>query len=604
MFEIVDPLTVRYTWTAPNPDFLPQLAAAAAAQPGAAGPLPEAVPQEVPGRGQARGADEEEQGQEVDRAAHQHGAPVPAGKSRPADARPVAQHAPSRRPNSSCSSAIPSSTASTRTACSCPISTRFVLNVSSSAIIPAKTGAGESDLQATGIDFADYTFLKDAEKRYPVKVSLWKRTQGSRFALLPNLNYGDDGLARPFCRTCGSAARCRWRSTGARSTWPSSSDWPRKAPTPCCRKARSTSRNIAKAWIAFDPDQANALLDEVGLDKRDDDGIRLLPDGRSAQIIVETAGESTLETDVLELVTDHWRKVGTGAVHPHLAARRFPQPRDRRRDHDVDLVGHRQWRADRRHESRTSWRRPPTTSCNGRSGASTTSPAASRARRRTCRRSRTGAAARRMEGAPATTEERTRRLAQDAGDLHRPGLLDRHRQRDAAAGPALGAAAQHAGERPLRLRSDLPISASTCPTRSGSRGRLNVLRYILWRIAVDDADAADHLGAGLHHHRTAAGRLFRELHRRTARAGRRRRHGADRGAARRVRLRPAAGRALFPLGRRHAAGRFRLFVRIPAAGQRRGRRPAVADRAGLVLHHHLHLADRLSDRHVFGDAPV
>ncbi len=39
-----------------------------------------------------------------------------------------------------------------------------------------------------------------------------------------------------------------------------------------------------------------------GLDKRDDDGFRLLPDGRAAQIIVETAGESTLETDVLELV--------------------------------------------------------------------------------------------------------------------------------------------------------------------------------------------------------------------------------------------------------------------------------------------------------------
>src|SRR6185436_12536695 len=70
-----------------------------------------------------------------------------------------------------------------------PYIDRVVLNASSSAIIPAKTGAGESDLQATGIDFADYTFLKDSEKRYPVKVTLWKKTQGSRFAILPNLNY-------------------------------------------------------------------------------------------------------------------------------------------------------------------------------------------------------------------------------------------------------------------------------------------------------------------------------------------------------------------------------------------------------------------------------
>ena len=72
-----------------------------------------------------------------------------------------------------------------------PYIDRFILNVSSSAIIAAKTGAGDSDLQATGIDFDDYTFLKDAEKRYPVKVDLWKATRGSRVALMPNLNSAD-----------------------------------------------------------------------------------------------------------------------------------------------------------------------------------------------------------------------------------------------------------------------------------------------------------------------------------------------------------------------------------------------------------------------------
>ena len=35
-----------------------------------------------------------------------------------------------------------------------------------------------------------------------------------------------------------------------------------------------------------------------------------MPDGRQAGIIIESAGESTLETDVLELVTDHFRDVG------------------------------------------------------------------------------------------------------------------------------------------------------------------------------------------------------------------------------------------------------------------------------------------------------
>jgi peptide/nickel transport system substrate-binding protein len=69
-------------------------------------------------------------------------------------------------------------------------------------------------------------------------------------------------------------------------------------------------REFAEAWAAHDPGRANALLDEAGLDARDEDGFRMLPDGRTASITVETAGESTLETDVLELVTDHWRAIG------------------------------------------------------------------------------------------------------------------------------------------------------------------------------------------------------------------------------------------------------------------------------------------------------
>ena len=190
-----------------------------------------------------------------------------------------------------------------------PYIDKFVLNVSSSAIVPAKTGAGESDLQANGIDFSDYTFLKDAEKRYPVKVTLWKKIQGARFAMLPNLNYGDEvwrTIIRDvrFRRALSMAIDRReinmavFFGLGVPSADTVLPESPLYKP------------EFAKAWIEFDQDKANALLDEMGLDNRDDDGIRILPDGRSAQLIVETAGESTLETDVLELITDHWRKIG------------------------------------------------------------------------------------------------------------------------------------------------------------------------------------------------------------------------------------------------------------------------------------------------------
>ncbi len=82
-----------------------------------------------------------------------------------------------------------------------PYIDKFILNVSSSSIIAAKAGAGESDLQATGVDFNDYTFLKDAEKRFPVKVNLWKQVRGSRVALLPNLNCADEVWRNLFRET-------------------------------------------------------------------------------------------------------------------------------------------------------------------------------------------------------------------------------------------------------------------------------------------------------------------------------------------------------------------------------------------------------------------
>jgi peptide/nickel transport system substrate-binding protein len=64
-----------------------------------------------------------------------------------------------------------------------------------------------------------------------------------------------------------------------------------------------------KMWAKFDRKGAEKLLDELGL-KRGPDGIRRLPDGRLLEIIVETAGESSEQSDVLELVRETWKEVG------------------------------------------------------------------------------------------------------------------------------------------------------------------------------------------------------------------------------------------------------------------------------------------------------
>ncbi len=62
----------------------------------------------------------------------------------------------------------------------------------------------------------------------------------------------------------------------------------------------------------YDPVQANALLDEMKLNKRDANGIRLLPDGSRLEMIVETADPSTEQSDVLQLIGADWRRIGIG----------------------------------------------------------------------------------------------------------------------------------------------------------------------------------------------------------------------------------------------------------------------------------------------------
>jgi peptide/nickel transport system substrate-binding protein len=64
------------------------------------------------------------------------------------------------------------------------------------------------------------------------------------------------------------------------------------------------------AWAKHDVKKANALLDAMGLKERDDDGTRLMSDGRPVQIIIDTSGESTEESDVLELIKKDWKKIG------------------------------------------------------------------------------------------------------------------------------------------------------------------------------------------------------------------------------------------------------------------------------------------------------
>ena len=185
----------------------------------------------------------------------------------------------------------------------------IAVNIASSKLVPAKTGAAESDLQARYLRMDNYTFLKSAAKRNNYDVRLWKTAKGAHIALYPNLNTNDMAFRelmrdQRFRRALSLAIHRHEINQVVYFGLVNESNNTVLEESPLY-KAEYQSNSIE-----FDLEQAAELLDELGLDRRDDRGVRLMEDGRPLEIMIQTAGESTEQTDVLELIHDSWMKAG------------------------------------------------------------------------------------------------------------------------------------------------------------------------------------------------------------------------------------------------------------------------------------------------------
>jgi len=307
-FEVLDDTTIRYTWTRPNPLFLPALAGA--------DPLYIYCPSHYLKQFHEKFADKTALERLVKKYNQRNWAALHARmdtmyrndnpnlpslepwilKTKPPSERFIFERNPYYYRIDDAGHQL-------------PYIDRVVMSIADSKIIPAKTGAGESDLQARYLRFDNYTFLKNSSERNKYSVRLWRTGPGSQLALYPNLNVNDETwrtLMRDlrFRRALSLAVNRHEINQaiyfglaieGQNTVLPQS---PLYEP-----ESRSASAN-------FDLKEANRLLDEIGLTKRDGDGMRLLPDNRPLEIIVENSGESTEQSDVLELIRDSWRHIG------------------------------------------------------------------------------------------------------------------------------------------------------------------------------------------------------------------------------------------------------------------------------------------------------
>ncbi|MEP4246849.1 ABC transporter substrate-binding protein [Tateyamaria sp.] len=188
------------------------------------------------------------------------------------------------------------------------------MNIVGSGLVAAKSNAGEADLQARGLDFRDVSILKKGEvDGAPYRTFLWSNGAASQIAIYPNLNFADpvwNKVIRDarFRRALSLSIdrrminRALYFGLGREGGMTALSQSPFFDPT-----------NLTE-WAIYSPGLANEMLDEMGLTERNKAGVRLLPDGRPMEFVIETAGERQEVGNALAIITDTWRDIGVKLI--------------------------------------------------------------------------------------------------------------------------------------------------------------------------------------------------------------------------------------------------------------------------------------------------
>ncbi|ASM71085.1 MULTISPECIES: ABC transporter substrate-binding protein [Roseobacteraceae] len=188
------------------------------------------------------------------------------------------------------------------------------MTVVGAGLVAAKSNAGETDLQARGLDFNDVAILKKGESDGAnYHTLLWGNGAASQIAIYPNLNFAD-----PVWREVIRDVRFRRAlSMGIDRHMINRALYfglGQEGGMAALAGSAFFSEANLHAWASYDPDAANALLDEMGLTERTPSGLRKLPDGRPMEFVIETAGERQEVENALAIITDTWREIGIKLV--------------------------------------------------------------------------------------------------------------------------------------------------------------------------------------------------------------------------------------------------------------------------------------------------
>ena len=216
-----------------------------------------------------------------------------------------------------------------------PYIDRMTFEIYDTEIINMKAMNGEIGMQGRHLQFDNFPRFKTNSKNRGYSVRLWISSGGGS-SLALNLNHKD-----PILREIFADRRFRIALSYAMDRQQLNEIAFFGIGQPCQISPPAISpfysEAYEKAYIEYHPEEANRLLDEMGLKTRNKAGIRLRPDGKPLHIRIEIASVF-LSTPMFELIAKQWTDVGI-KTQLKLEARQLFYTRKSALMHDVGVWG-------------------------------------------------------------------------------------------------------------------------------------------------------------------------------------------------------------------------------------------------------------------------
>jgi peptide/nickel transport system substrate-binding protein len=212
--------------------------------------------------------------------------------------------------------------------------------VENADLVNMKAVAGEIDMQLRHILWQNYPiFMENAEKG-DYRVLKWLSGEGSNTGLMLNQSHKDPVVRELFqTKDFRIALSVGIDREAINELAYQGFGQPRQAAL--IPQSPYYKEEYVQRWAEHDPDQANTLLDSVGLTAKDAEGFRLRPDGQPLTITIEYAPVFGPWRDTVQMICDQWKSIGIRGV-PKEEDRTLFCERGAANEHDASI-----WTIDR-----------------------------------------------------------------------------------------------------------------------------------------------------------------------------------------------------------------------------------------------------------------